>query len=54
MIDKFHEAINDGQIIGMVVVDFRKVFDLVDHTLLLKRLGDYKISNKTLLWSSSY
>ena len=32
MIDKFHQAINNGQIIGMVMVDFRKV----DHTLLLK------------------
>ena len=37
MINKFHEAINNGQIIGMVMVDFRKAFDLVDHTLLLKK-----------------
>ena len=36
MINKFLEAINNSQIIGMVMVDFRKAFDLVDHTLLLK------------------
>ena len=54
MINKFHEAINNGQIIGMVMVDFRKAFDLVDHTLLLKKLRHYKISNETLLWFSSY
>ena len=35
MINKFHEAINYGQIIGMVTVDFSKAFDLVDHTLLI-------------------
>ena len=29
------------QIIGMVMVDFRKAFDLVDHTLLLKILRHY-------------
>ena len=38
----------------MVMVDFRKAFDLVDHTLLLKKLRHYKISDKTLLWFSSY
>ena len=54
MISKFHEAINNGQIIGMVMVDFRKAFDLVDHTLLLKKLRHYKISGETLLWFSSY
>ena len=53
-INKFHEAINNGQIIGMVMVDFRKAFDLVDHTLLLKKLRHYKISDETLLWFSSY
>ena len=36
MISRFHQAINNGQIICMVMVDFRKAFDLVDHTLLLK------------------
>ena len=35
MINKFHEAINNRRINGMVIVDFRKAFDLVDHTLLL-------------------
>ena len=54
MINKFHQSINDGQIIGMVMVDFRKAFDLVDHTLLLKKLEHYKISAETLQWFTSY
>ena len=50
----FHEAINNGQIIDMVMVDFRTAFNLGDHTLLLRKLRHYKISNKTLLWFLSY
>ena len=46
MINKFNEAINNGQIIGMVMVDFRKAFDLVHHTLLLKKLRHYKSQAK--------
>ena len=51
IINKFLEAINNSQIIGMVMVDFRKAFDLVDHTLLLKKLRHYKLSDN---WFSSY
>ena len=54
MVNKFLEAINSSQIIGMVMVDFRKAFDLVDHTLLLKKLRHYKLSDKTINWFSSY
>ena len=36
MINKWLDAINSSQMIGMVMIDFRKAFDLVDHTLLLK------------------
>ena len=52
MINKVHEAINNGQIIGMVTVDFRKTFGFVDHTLLFENLRYY--TNKTPLWFSSY
>ena len=54
MINKFLEAINNSQIIGMVMVDFRKAFDLVDHTILFKKLRHYKLSEKTITWFSSY
>lgn len=54
MINKWFEAINNSQMIGMVMVDFRKAFDLVDHTLLLKKLKYYRISKETIDWFSSY
>ena len=31
MTDTWLQAINDGNIVGCVLVDFRKAFDLVDH-----------------------
>ena len=35
MTDTLLQAIHDGYIIGCVLVEFRKSFDLVDHKLLL-------------------
>ena len=46
MVNQFLEAMNSSQIIGMVMVDFRKAFDLVDHTLLLEKLRHNKLSEK--------
>ena len=54
MINKWLGAINNSEMIGMVMIDFRKAFDLVDHTLLLKKLKYYKISEETISWFSSY
>ena len=45
MTDTQLQAINDGNIIGCVLVDFRKAFDLVDHKLLLQKLRHYKTSS---------
>ena len=36
------------------MIDFRKAFDLVDYTLLLKKLKYCKISEETISWFSSY
>ena len=37
MTDSWLKAINEGKVVGAVMVDFRKEFDLVDHILLKKR-----------------
>ena len=36
MVDSWLKALNAGKLIGCVMVDFRKAFDLVDHQILLK------------------
>ena len=35
MIDSWLDVIDKGKMIGVVLVDFKKAFDLVDHNILL-------------------
>ena len=54
MIDSWLEALDHGQMVGVVLVDFKKAFDLVDHNILLRKLKMYGIDNETLRWFTSY
>ena len=54
MVDSWLKAFNAGKLIGCVMVDFRKAFDLVDHQILLKKLQSYKCDNSCLSWFRSY
>ena len=38
MMDSWLKALNAGKLVGCVMVDFRKAFDLVDHQILLKKV----------------
>ena len=40
--------------VGCVLVDFRKAFDLVDHEILLRKLKCYKCTDSCLSWFESY
>ena len=50
MIDSWLHAIDNGQMIGVVLVDFKKAFDLVDHQILLSKLEIYGIKDEALQW----
>ena len=54
MTESWLKAINEGKIVGCVLVDFRKAFDLVDHHILLKKLKCYKCNDSCLSWFESY
>ena len=54
MVDSWLEAINSGKLIGFVLVDFRKAFDLVDHKILLEKLQHYKCNETCRKWFESY
>ena len=54
MIDSWLKAINEGKMVGCVLVDFRKAFDLVDQAILLKKLKCYKRNESCLSWFESY
>ena len=54
MTDTWLNAINNGNLVCCVLVDFRKAFDLVDHKLLLQKLRYFILSNLSLSWFESY
>ena len=54
MIDSWLKAINDGKYVGCLMIDFRKAFDLVDHSLLLQKLELYKCDENSVSWFTSY
>ena len=54
LIDQWLTCIDKGDIIGTVLLDFRKAFDLVYHSILIEKLSLYKCKNNTLDLLSSY
>ena len=54
MIDSWLNAVNDGKMVGVVIVYFKKAFDFVDHQILLTKLKLYSIQNGILLWFNNY
>ena len=54
MIDSWLHAFDNGQMIGFVLVDFKKAFDLVDHQILLSKLEIYGIKDEALQWFKTY
>ena len=53
MIDTWLNAMDNGKMI-VVLVDFKKAFDLVDHQILLSKLKLYGIDREALNWFSTY
>jgi hypothetical protein len=54
VIDDLLFNLDNNCVSGMVMVDYRKAFDMVDHTLLLKKLQIYRLTKESLLWFTSY
>ncbi|PFX34739.1 Transposon TX1 uncharacterized 149 kDa protein [Stylophora pistillata] len=40
----------DGASVSVILFDFKKAFDLIDHQILVKKLGTYNISNAVISW----
>ena len=54
LLDQWMSYIDGGNIVGSLFIDFRKAFDVVDHSILMKKLSLYKLNELSLHWFSSY
>ena len=54
MIDNWFTAMNSNEIVGTVLLDLSKAFDLVNHQILKQKLAAYKFSQSSQNWFNSY
>ena len=54
LIDQWRLSVDNGDIIGCLSVDFKKAFDVVDYSILFKKLISYRFKNKSMAWFTSY
>ena len=54
MIDIWAAAIDRGDINGVILLDFRKAFDMINHECLLKKLNIYQCDDNANMWFRSY
>ena len=54
LVDKITEALDQGETVVGVFLDFSKAFDTVDHNILLKKMEKYGISGVELQWFEDY
>ena len=54
IIDDWISAIDKNEIVGTLLLDLSKAFDLVNHKILLEKLSHYQFSAEDLQWVVSY
>ena len=52
--DYLHTNIDYGYIIGALFLDFKRAFDLVNHSILLDKMYEYGVHNTELAWFKNY
>ncbi len=54
ILNKWTKAVDDDKMVGVLLRDFCKAFDLIDHDILSYKLKLYKWSVHTIIWFTSY
>ena len=53
-INDIYINMDEGRLTGVVFLDLKKAFDTVDHSILLRKLTMYGLSNEAVEWFASY
>ena len=54
MYDRWVEEVENGDMVGVMMIDLSAAFDMVDHGLLLQKLEVFGLDNKAISWIESY
>ena len=54
MYDQWLEEVEEGKMVGVMLIDLSAAFDMVDHPILLKNLELYGMDSQSVAWMSSY
>ena len=54
MYDQWLDQVDDGMMVGVMMIDLSAAFDMVDHDLLLKKLELFGLNEGALAWFRSY
>ena len=46
--------LDEGLLTGMILIDFQKAFDIIDHEILLQKVKAISFLKETLQWFRSY
>lgn len=53
-VDDWRKALDRDEVVGTVLADLSKAFDMIDHSKLLEKLYGYGIRGKELIWFENY
>lgn len=52
--EDWYNCIDNGEYVGIVMLDLKKAFDTVNHEILIDKLSDFNLSQDCITWFSSY
>ncbi len=53
-LNSWHNSLDEGKVVDVIYLDFRKAFDTVSHQKLLEKLPSYGISGAMLRWVEAF
>ena len=54
LVHNWSKALNSGNIVNAIVIDFTKAFDKIDHNILLNKYENEKISPCLMKWLANF